>query len=47
MQVWKILNNIKSGFSATGIYPFNKQKVLNEVPTLSEDLNNVTSVVSV
>jgi len=30
-------NNIKSGFSATGIYPFNKQKVLNKVPSRSEE----------
>ncbi|XP_022177641.1 uncharacterized protein LOC111038724 [Myzus persicae] len=30
-------NNIKSGFSATGIYPFNKQKVLNKVPSRSEN----------
>lgn len=30
-------NNIKSRFSATGIYPFNKQKVLNKVPSRSEE----------
>lgn len=33
-------NNIKSGFNATGIHPFNKQKVIIKVPTRSEDDNN-------
>lgn len=33
-------NNIKSGFNATGIYPFNKQKVLNKIPNRSEDGDN-------
>lgn len=31
-EITSVADNLKSGFSATGIYPFNPSKVLNKIP---------------
>lgn len=37
-------DNIKSGFRATGIYPYNDQIVLKKIPSLTDEDESTTSI---
>lgn len=43
-NVANMSDNIKSGFRATGIYPYNDQIVLKKIPSLTDEDESTTSI---